>query len=135
MVQYHPEALGEALRTTRGARSLREIAPEMEGVSVSTLSRLERGATPDVDTLIKVCEWLGRPMSDFIRKAGPLLPEELEKAVKLKRMQINGLHAQAHELVLKAKNMEVHISTSISMFEKTGDERWSISYLRDPNQK
>lgn len=55
------------LRAQRGQRSLREIAAEIGGVSPSTLSRLERGAIPEIETFLRLCDWLQQPTSAFIR--------------------------------------------------------------------
>lgn len=54
------DQLGAALSRIRAERdkSLREIALET-GVSASTLSRIERGGTPDLDVASTVAEWLG----------------------------------------------------------------------------
>lgn len=34
-------------------------------VSKATLSRLERGKTPDLITFAKLCDWLGKNMNDY----------------------------------------------------------------------
>lgn len=52
------EGLGLALKTKRGGRGLREVAKEM-GISPATLSRIETGRQPDLETFSKVCRWLG----------------------------------------------------------------------------
>ena len=51
------EVLGQKLRLERGGRGIREIAREI-GVSAATLSRVERGNLPDLETFAKLCEWL-----------------------------------------------------------------------------
>ena len=43
---------------------VREIAEEI-GISAATLSRVENGKTPDIETVFKVCIWLDRKSSDF----------------------------------------------------------------------
>jgi transcriptional regulator with XRE-family HTH domain len=50
-------ALGRKLLEKRGERGVREVAKEI-GVSPATLSRIERGNIPDLDTFGKVCRWL-----------------------------------------------------------------------------
>jgi len=43
----------------RGKRmSLREAAKQV-GVSAASLSRIERGEKPDIDTFVKICQWAG----------------------------------------------------------------------------
>lgn len=39
-------------------QSLREAAREI-GVAAATLSRIERGSLPDIETFRKICVWLG----------------------------------------------------------------------------
>ena len=48
----------------RGTKGLREIASQI-GVSVPTLSRIEKGNMPDLDTFMKLCAWLEVSPSDF----------------------------------------------------------------------
>ena len=47
----------EMIKSKRGKKGLRQLAAEI-GVSASTLSRVEQGNLPDIDTYIKLCEWL-----------------------------------------------------------------------------
>ena len=49
--------LGRKLAEKRGDRGIRETAKEI-GTSHATLSRVERGYLPDLDTFSKVCKWL-----------------------------------------------------------------------------
>lgn len=53
------EQLGAELRRIRSQRrlSLRAVA-EVTGISASTLSRLERGSTPDYDIVDRLADWL-----------------------------------------------------------------------------
>jgi transcriptional regulator with XRE-family HTH domain len=51
------QTLGKKLADKRGTRGVRETAKEI-GISHGTLSRLERGYLPDLDTFGKVCKWL-----------------------------------------------------------------------------
>jgi transcriptional regulator with XRE-family HTH domain len=51
------QALGRKLLEKRADRGIREVAAEI-GVSPATLSRVERGFLPDVETFGKVCRWL-----------------------------------------------------------------------------
>lgn len=38
--------------------SLRDAAKEL-GFSAATLSRVERGEKPEIDTFVKICQWAG----------------------------------------------------------------------------
>jgi transcriptional regulator with XRE-family HTH domain len=45
---------------------MREVAKKVK-VSISTLSRLENGKTPDMPSLINVCNWLESSPSTFFK--------------------------------------------------------------------
>lgn len=47
-----------------GLPSLRSLGKEL-GISASTLSRIERGATPDILTFGILCKWMGVKMKKF----------------------------------------------------------------------
>jgi len=57
MAKLTIHALGRKLLEIRGERGVREVAKEI-GISAATLSRIERGNIPDLDTFGKVCRWL-----------------------------------------------------------------------------
>ncbi|GAB2797834.1 transcriptional regulator with XRE-family HTH domain [Hymenobacter luteus] len=63
-------SLAEALQRKRDAEglSVRAAAEQMEKVSSSTLSRIERGNLPDLDTYMRICRWLDVPPSHFAVK-------------------------------------------------------------------
>lgn len=61
------EKLRDLLRSKRGSKGLRLIASEIGGVSASTLSRIEQGNLPDIDTFLKICSWL-EVTPDFFTK-------------------------------------------------------------------
>ena len=50
--------LSEMLKSKRGSKGLRAIAIEIGDVSAPTLSRIEQGNVPDIDTFLKICTWL-----------------------------------------------------------------------------
>jgi len=51
------QQIGPMIREQRGERGIREVAKEV-GVSAATLSRVERGKLPDLETFSRVCRWL-----------------------------------------------------------------------------
>jgi len=51
------ETLGRRLAEKRGEIGVRAAAKEI-GVSPATLSRVERGYLPDLDTFKKICRWM-----------------------------------------------------------------------------
>jgi transcriptional regulator with XRE-family HTH domain len=57
MAKITLQTLGKKLAEKRGNRGIRETAREI-GISHGTLSRLERGYLPDLETFKKVCGWL-----------------------------------------------------------------------------
>lgn len=59
------QALSAMIKSKRAKRGLRETAKEIGDVSVSTLSRVENGNLPDIDTYLKICKWLEVPMDFF----------------------------------------------------------------------
>lgn len=59
------EQLGRQLRSKRGERGIRATAKDI-GVSAATLSRVERGHLPDLDTFGKICRWLEVDPSEML---------------------------------------------------------------------
>jgi transcriptional regulator with XRE-family HTH domain len=58
MARLTLEQLGPLIKERRGNRGLRQIAAEME-ISAATLSRVEAGKQPDLESFRKICAWLG----------------------------------------------------------------------------
>jgi len=59
------EELGRLIATKRGGRGVRAAAAEV-GVSSATLSRIENGHMPDLETFAKICRWLDRDPREFL---------------------------------------------------------------------
>ena len=57
MVKVTLQNLGSIVREKRGPRGLREVSAEV-GTSAPTLSRIESGKMPDLQTFGKLCRWL-----------------------------------------------------------------------------
>jgi transcriptional regulator with XRE-family HTH domain len=53
------------LKTKRAGRGLRQAAEEIGAVSASTLSRIEQGNVPDLETFMRICQWLGASADEF----------------------------------------------------------------------
>ena len=51
--------LAAMVAAKRGKRSLRSVVDEIGDVSISTLSRVEQGNVPDLNTFMLLCRWLG----------------------------------------------------------------------------
>jgi transcriptional regulator with XRE-family HTH domain len=58
MSNLNTALLSKWIKDKRGSKGLRETAKELNGVSHTTLARLENEFLPDVDTFIEVCKWL-----------------------------------------------------------------------------
>lgn len=59
------ENIGREVIDKRANTGIRAMAAEI-GISPSTLSRIENGHLPDLDTFRKVCEWLGANPGDVL---------------------------------------------------------------------
>ena len=53
------------VRAKRADRGVRAAAAEIANVSAATLSRIEQGKLPDVETFLRICRWLGVQPSEF----------------------------------------------------------------------
>jgi transcriptional regulator with XRE-family HTH domain len=62
------------LARKRAGRTLRVLAGEIGEVSASTLSRIEKGNVPDLDTFVRICRWLGCSPQDFLSNTSHPLP-------------------------------------------------------------
>ena len=60
------EKLAQMIRSKRGSIGLRITAKEIGNVSASTLSRIEQGNLPDIETYILLCKWLNVPTDYFV---------------------------------------------------------------------
>lgn len=56
---------GQLVAAKRGSRGVRVVAAEV-GTSHSTLSRVENGHMPDLETFAKLCRWLERDPREFL---------------------------------------------------------------------
>ncbi len=59
------ENLSLILKERRGGRGIREVAKEIK-ISPATLSRIEQGKQPDLDTFSKICAWLNVDPGDIL---------------------------------------------------------------------
>ena len=76
------ENLAEMVRNKRGSASLRAVAKEI-GSAAPTLSRIERGGTPDLYTFIKICRWLKADPAHLIDIPLHTMPENEDLAEEL----------------------------------------------------
>jgi transcriptional regulator with XRE-family HTH domain len=64
------ELLASMIKSKRGTRGLRAVATEIGEVSAATLSRVEQGKVPDIDTFIRICKWLQVSADTFTSNNG-----------------------------------------------------------------
>ena len=60
------EIFSDLVRAKRGRCGLREAAL-IVGIAPATISRIERGATPDMATFLALCDWLEIEPTEFIK--------------------------------------------------------------------
>jgi transcriptional regulator with XRE-family HTH domain len=80
------------IRSKRAEKGLRETAQEIGGVSASTLSRIEQGHLPDLDTYMKICDWL---------EVSPEFFSDMNKSVTTAEKQIVA-HLRADKILDRA---------------------------------
>lgn len=61
------ELLASMIKSKRGKQGLRDTANEIGDISSATLSRVEQGNLPDVETFIRLCKWLDVPTDTFVK--------------------------------------------------------------------
>ncbi|NET54488.1 MAG: helix-turn-helix transcriptional regulator, partial [Merismopedia sp. SIO2A8] len=68
-MSYHLDLnrLATLTRSRRGSLGLRAAAKEIGNVSTSTLSRVENGKMPDMETFLALCDWLEVPPASLIK--------------------------------------------------------------------
>jgi transcriptional regulator with XRE-family HTH domain len=60
------ELFSSMVNAKRGGLGLRAAAEEIGNISAATLSRIEQGNVPDVETFIRICHWLNVSSDIFI---------------------------------------------------------------------
>ncbi len=85
--------LAALVRTKRGKRGLRETAQEIEGISISTLSRVELGKIPDLGTFLRLCRWLGVSPEQFASGSEHVDRQEPTPTVSTQEMIVAHLRA------------------------------------------
>lgn len=91
------ELLASMLKSKRAGKGLRATAQEIGNISAATLSRIEQGKVPDVDTFVKICKWLDVSTDTFIEG-------EKKKTVSTKEQVVAHLRAE-RELSKDTVNM------------------------------
>lgn len=63
------DRLAAMVKAKRGERGLRDIAKQIGEVSPSTLSRVENGKMTDMETFLRLCDWLKISPNELIKDA------------------------------------------------------------------
>lgn len=84
-------ALSAMIKSKRADRGLREAAKEIGDISVSTLSRVENGSLPDIDSYLKICKWLEVSTDFFTKKMN-----NTDAATSNKKLVVANLRADKH---------------------------------------
>jgi transcriptional regulator with XRE-family HTH domain len=69
--------LAAVVKTKRGNRSLRDMAQALSGMSPSTLSRIENEKMVDVQTFLRICDWLQVAPQEFIKNTDEVREQEM----------------------------------------------------------
>jgi transcriptional regulator with XRE-family HTH domain len=85
-VTFDQDRFFRALDDRRGSQGLtwRQLARHLE-ISASTFTRLGRGRRPDVDTLVKLLDWLELPIEAFTSDGEGRRPVSSESALRVIR--------------------------------------------------
>jgi len=72
------EKLAALIKAKRGKKGLRATASEVGEISASTLSRIEQGKMPDIDTFMRLCDWLEVTPEQFFETDGEILQSDTQ---------------------------------------------------------
>ena len=108
MIKVTLQNLGTIVREKRGSRGLRAVASEV-GTSAPTLSRIESGKMPDLQTFGKLCRWLELDpamLLDVTAQPADTTPSNVAVAHLKAKREINPNTARAlANAILKAQLM------------------------------
>lgn len=77
------DRLARLVKTKRASKGLREVAAEIGNVSPSTLSRVENGRIPDMETFLLLCNWLGVEPTEFFSSNTPTEEKSSAASIEL----------------------------------------------------
>lgn len=97
------QSLGRMLMEKRGSRGIRETAKEIR-ISPATLSRVERGYLPDLETFGKICKWLNVDPGEVLGVKPPVSPAPKVAVHFRKDLELTPKTAQAlAQMILAAQ--------------------------------
>ncbi len=110
MVKLSLTSIGPLLLKKRSGRGIREVAAEI-GISSATLSRVENGKIPDLETFSKLCKWLNVDPGEILGcKCGDKIEQPKPMAVVAahfradRTLRPETVNAMA-EMILRARGM------------------------------
>ena len=103
--------LAEMVKTKRGDKGLRAAASEIGEVSAATLSRIEQGKLPDIDTFLRICKWLDVSADTFSDNTNPIGPASSRDLVVTHLRADRTLNPDV--ITMLVKMIEVAYSSSI----------------------
>jgi transcriptional regulator with XRE-family HTH domain len=121
-----PEAgaadLGAVLRARRREKhlSLRDLH-ELTGVSVNTLSRVERGHIPDLKNFRRILDWLDEPAERFLEPTAPdSTPEVIARHLRADRRLTQDAASKLaavveemyHQLLAQQPTLSLHLRSA-----------------------
>jgi transcriptional regulator with XRE-family HTH domain len=114
------ELLANMLKNKRGNAGLRATAEAIGSVSAATLSRIEQGRIPDVDTLIRLCNWLEVPTDTFVvREEGADVVEiDHQQTIVAHLRADRELDAETMDMLVKLVNLAYSTKTPKPVREK-----------------
>ncbi|MEM7759611.1 MAG: helix-turn-helix domain-containing protein [Cyanobacteria bacterium P01_A01_bin.40] len=122
------ERLASLVRSKRGNRGLRETAKEIGNVSPSTISRVENGKTPDMDTFLALCDWLEIPPAELINSTKEKNESDTPEAIAIQlRADKNLEPAIADALASLVKAAYKDLSQNQNDVNDTSDDNISAS--------
>ena len=105
MQSINTDTLSQMIKSKRGNRGLREVVKEIGDVSLSTLSRVENGNLPDIDTYVRICKWLEVSI-DFFTVASNAHDAESKKGVVVANLRADKtLPKETAEALIKMINL------------------------------
>ena len=124
--------LGALLKKRRKGRnlSLRDVA-DQSGVSLNTLSRVERGHVPDLPNFRRIIEWLDVPADAFLDPSGNATPTPTVIARHLRsdphltteaaNRIANLVEEMYHQLAPRAPQLAIHLRSHKTFTPAAGD--------------
>lgn len=110
MAKYdlNTDRLANLVREKRGKKSLRDVVPEIGDISTATLSRVENGKMPDMETFLILCNWLNVPPSGFFGSADDeIQPIDTPEAIAIAlRKTLDPAAANVLSVLVKAAYQE-----------------------------